>query len=1078
MRIIDITQALIHHGLVNYYCTNPCICHLYDDFYLLVYRTMYYHLPVVAHPWNRWWSDIRLFEKYHPKYSTAIVTEPIQKVQRKSVLKNVQSSAQKQLDIHIEPFVPQQNKLFQVSKIRKNLGPDYTVPLTEGGNKQSAVDFNILDYDGTSFAIIQIDKNRNVNILRSTNNLFQYEMNQDCRIHREDDHFVLTYNGFINNDICMLQRLLYLSPKFDSVYISCESYCNENFMGGVEKNWTMFKDNYYIYSMCDGIKMIKRNNTYNSDSIENQKYLETGIIVKQQEFDIDDVKIEATSQDQQKLIRRVTSKIFDQGDVQIESDEPDQKVSINAEQSETKQEVDQKVDQKTKQQEINSPQGEQNHSDLTLDGDAIGNATQIETGDSDKSESLDANEPTQLEKVNKDDLARFDQYYPVPEIDDIVAFYGGKDNIFFSLGTPCIPYKDGYVTVGHIKLNHLNRITGSNFDIFFKRYFEGQGSKNLHKHGKFVYFMFLARFNNQGILTHISNGFIPSQGSQHLPYYLVFAMGIVFNAGTFFISFGEGDVRSKLVAFTEREFTHLLVPIDEIKPFNYEFKMLSSVPQKRILVLGYYGSHNTGDDCFSYIFDGLNKPECSYTVKNPYKIQYIPNFVDLVIVGGGDVLNPYFMDRIKELMQTRPTVPAIAFSVGIPYPAVINREFLSVFKKIVLRNPLDVPFVKKYHDNVSYLPDMVYVLPKFVTNPPRFVLDKSYTNIGVYLTRTIYRNRYENDYVNLLQKFALLFNNLLKHYNSTSEITNTGTTSQSGTMPNMPDMDSFQLGAPAIGANVSTFAKFRTLRSGLAVKNTYLSQPVDPMHVGLSKVCVLHPIDSPLQQPTSASFKGFGTPGSKIKTQDVRAECKPIRLYFIPMGVAQHNSKENDIVIQRHLANIMKPLYNIANRQWTNDVIFLDQLMDIEEMVEKNNYAYIPTFNHLVSQMDHAICMRFHAHICSIMHKIPITSMATTRKCEQLMKSVGLESNVLQMKLAKDFNPIDFDVDLFTEAICEHINNRFATKSKMNSNWEKMQAEISKLEEYIAGEPMRNSKEGSFTIRDGKQKEYLDTLMH
>lgn len=1053
MRIIDITQLLTRHGLINYYCLNPCLCHVCDNIYVLTYRTIYYNVPAPTHPWGRWWSDSRLFEKYHPKYGSTIGTEPVAKIQRKINIKNTQPSlgAARPLDLPSENF-SQQNKLFQINKVRKTLGPDYMIPLAEP--TQSQIDFNILDYDSTSFAIIQIDESKNVTVLKATNNLFQYEMNQDCRIHREDDHFVLTYNGFINNNICMLQRLLYISEKMDSVYLTCESYCNEEFTNGIEKNWTMFKDNCYIYSMCDGIKLIIRNNIYNRDSIENKKFMESGddIVIKQQQFT--DNNLEPKKQvsmlhtfERDNKLNQETNQEMNLTPNREPNPEPNQEPEdIMPELSLT--DTTDTTTATTATTSINSIQiVVPKEKEVVVDATAIPMEINMEPQPHDVIEisSDGACAPSQSDK--DDSLTAF---YPSPEIVEIVKYYDGKENIFFSLGTPCIPYKDGFLTAGHIKLNHQKRVNGSNFDIFFKRYFEGQNSKNLHKHGKFVYFMFVARFNAEGKLTHISNGFIPSQGSQHLPYYLVFPMGITFTGSTFYISYGEGDVRSKLVAFTEREFNYLLIPIEDIKPFNYEFKMLGSVPRKRILVLGYYGAHNTGDDAFAYIFEALNKPECSYTVKNPYKINYIPNYVDKVIVGGGDVLNPYFMERIKELFKTRRNIPAVAFSVGIPYPAVIDREFLSIFKKVVLRNPLDVPFVRKFHDNVIYLPDLVYVLPKFIRSIPQFTIDKSYINVGIYLTRTIYRRGYETEYFLLLQKLATLFTNILKHYNFAASGGGGGAIDGAAAAIG----DGIATGGGAVGsankiaAASPVFGPSHNYRNvNPHIINRLLDRTTEPHISGLAKICSSTHSNTGVNTTktnTNRSWYASAGAGGGGKTQDIRAETKHIRLYFIPMGVAQHNSRENDIVIQRHIANIMKP---------SNEVIFLDQLMDIEEMVDKNNYAYIPTFNHIVSQMDYAICMRFHAHICSILHRVPITSMATTRKCDQLMKENGLENNILEMKLAKDFNPIDFDVDYFTSSIIEHIDNRNAAKSKMEDIWRKKQPEIAQLEEFIGGAP-------------------------
>ena len=102
---------------------------------------------------------------------------------------------------------------------------------------------------------------------------------------------------------------------------------------------------------------------------------------------------------------------------------------------------------------------------------------------------------------------------------------------------------------------------------------------------------------------------------------------------------------------------------------NQEFK---------IIVVGYYYHNNIGDDqymeTFQYIFS-------NYLPK--YEIQYVDcdkimdvevNDSDIIILGGGDILNDYFLDKIiekckQEQIQNKNKIFAV--SVGIPYLNVV-----------------------------------------------------------------------------------------------------------------------------------------------------------------------------------------------------------------------------------------------------------------------------------------------------------------------------------------------------------------------------------------------------------------------
>lgn len=111
------------------------------------------------------------------------------------------------------------------------------------------------------------------------------------------------------------------------------------------------------------------------------------------------------------------------------------------------------------------------------------------------------------------------------------------------------------------------------------------------------------------------------------------------------------------------------------------------------LVLGYYNSGNLGDEQYKTTITGLLHYCKSVLFANPYELESIPKGIELIIYGGGDVINDWFLDKLKNLIKDF-TGPVIALSIGITYPSTLNENYLGVFDSIVLRH-------RKYHDDVA-----------------------------------------------------------------------------------------------------------------------------------------------------------------------------------------------------------------------------------------------------------------------------------------------------------------------------------------------------------------------------------------
>jgi polysaccharide pyruvyl transferase WcaK-like protein len=111
----------------------------------------------------------------------------------------------------------------------------------------------------------------------------------------------------------------------------------------------------------------------------------------------------------------------------------------------------------------------------------------------------------------------------------------------------------------------------------------------------------------------------------------------------------------------------------------------------KIKVLGWYGHGNIGDEAYKLAFPIIiPQHELIFTDK-------ITGVEENVILGGGDVLNNYFLNQLR----THPPKNLYAMSVNL-MRRDIDTE--SMFKRIILRNKNIIC------ENSKYLPDFVFIL--------------------------------------------------------------------------------------------------------------------------------------------------------------------------------------------------------------------------------------------------------------------------------------------------------------------------------------------------------------------------------
>lgn len=144
---------------------------------------------------------------------------------------------------------------------------------------------------------------------------------------------------------------------------------------------------------------------------------------------------------------------------------------------------------------------------------------------------------------------------------------------------------------------------------------------------------------------------------------------------------------------------------------------------KKIVVLGYYGHDNIGDEQYKTTIPmflrslNLSLFETEFIDTDflgKYSKEYFIN--KLVIVGGGDILCDYFLDKLNnffssyKIPENKPTI--IGLSIGIPFIGIISSDKLKIFNSIYLRSYSDYILLKNNFciDNIYYIPDISYYL--------------------------------------------------------------------------------------------------------------------------------------------------------------------------------------------------------------------------------------------------------------------------------------------------------------------------------------------------------------------------------
>src|SRR3972149_3917945 len=191
----------------------------------------------------------------------------------------------------------------------------------------------------------------------------------------------------------------------------------------------------------------------------------------------------------------------------------------------------------------------------------------------------------------------------------------------------------------------------------------------------------------------------------------------------------------------------------------------------KVLVVGYYNKGNLGDDAYQDIMGRFFPGAILEFILSDLISTINPNGYDAVIVGGGDIINDYFMDKIRPFLEKFKHGPKIAFSIGIPFPSLINEKYLGCFDHVFTRNYEDIRSIQRVlgSHRAHFIPDICFAyranqLHKDVAT------DMVEKTCGVFLVGNIikYRSIVE-DISHLIAKISLTYNVILYCFNPSED---------------------------------------------------------------------------------------------------------------------------------------------------------------------------------------------------------------------------------------------------------------------------------------------------------------------
>jgi polysaccharide pyruvyl transferase WcaK-like protein len=193
----------------------------------------------------------------------------------------------------------------------------------------------------------------------------------------------------------------------------------------------------------------------------------------------------------------------------------------------------------------------------------------------------------------------------------------------------------------------------------------------------------------------------------------------------------------------------------------------------KVNIIGYYDHDNLGDEQYKYtityllrqINSSLNVDNINFLDCDKIKEEKIDP-KDLYIIGGGDVLTDYFLDKLKFFNKEKyKNTSIICLSTGLPYHNYKIVTKLSFIDYFFMRNTDDVNYLKQFFKNrVFYLPDACF-LSKKISFSSKKIIQFYKNNLKNILICPTYFSKDKKTNENFKNSICNLINELNKKYN-------------------------------------------------------------------------------------------------------------------------------------------------------------------------------------------------------------------------------------------------------------------------------------------------------------------------
>jgi polysaccharide pyruvyl transferase WcaK-like protein len=149
-----------------------------------------------------------------------------------------------------------------------------------------------------------------------------------------------------------------------------------------------------------------------------------------------------------------------------------------------------------------------------------------------------------------------------------------------------------------------------------------------------------------------------------------------------------------------------------------------------IPILGWYHQQNVGDEAFKDVFRAAIRdadPSVTVSFHTPFNALQSPP-PDKVILGGGDVVRPFYLQKIP------PQVKIFPLGVGLGYQSEIELLEKASVPFALFRNRDDVELARDRGITADYAPDLTFFLNK--PDPVQIIMKEGKT-LGVFLSDEI-----------------------------------------------------------------------------------------------------------------------------------------------------------------------------------------------------------------------------------------------------------------------------------------------------------------------------------------------------